>query len=52
MPSMKRPVRIVQRSTRDSLLINLPREDTGWNDGDVIRYEIVDADTILIKRMH
>ncbi len=52
MPIVKQPVRILQKSSKKAIFINLSEEDTGWRAGDVIKYEKVDDDTIILKRMH
>ncbi len=52
MPVMRNPIRIVQRASKASICITLSTDETGWHDGDVIRYEKQDEDTIILKRMH
>ncbi len=51
MPNIRQPIRIVQKSTKENLLINLPADETGWKVGDVIRFENQDEDTIILKRL-
>ncbi len=49
--AIKHPVRIVQRTTKNSLQINLPFNEGGWSDGDVVKFEQTDPDTIVIRRL-
>ncbi len=52
MPITRQPIRIAQRAAKQSIQITLPTDETGWVVGDVIKYEIKDEDTIVLKRMH
>ena len=45
-------VRILQKSSSSkSWLLSLPKDETGWDVGDVVRYKKVDDNTIVLKKL-
>lgn len=49
---MTTDVRILQKSSSSkSWLLSLPKDETGWNIGDVVRFKIIDDNTITLKRL-
>jgi len=49
---MTTEVRILQKSSSSkSWLLSLPKDETGWDVGDVVKYKIVDDNTIVLKKL-
>jgi len=49
---MSTEVRILQKSSSPkSWLLSMPKDETGWNVGDVVRYKIIDDNTIVLKKL-
>ncbi len=49
---MTTEVRILQKSSSSkSWLLSLPKDETGWDVGDVVRYKIIDDNTIVLKKL-
>ena len=44
-------IRIIQKSSsQKSMLISIPKE-TGWNAGDAVKFDKIDDNTIILKRL-
>lgn len=44
-------IRIIQKSTSPkSMIINLPKDEIGWDIGDAVKIDKVDDNTITLKR--
>ncbi len=49
---MSTNIRIIQKSSSlKSWLLSLPKDETGWDVGDVVRYEKINDNTITLKRL-
>lgn len=45
-------IRIIQKSTSPkSMIINLPKDEIGWDIGDAVKIDKVDDNTITLKRL-
>jgi hypothetical protein len=48
---MKALVRILQKDTNGRQKLSFPL-DVGWKVGDVVRYEKIDENSVVLKRLH
>ena len=45
-------IRIIQKATSPkSMILNLPKDEIGWDIGDAIKIEKVDDNTVTLKRL-
>lgn len=45
-------IRIIQKSSsKKSMIINLPKDEIGWDIGDAVKIDKVDDNTITLKRL-
>ena len=44
-------IRIIQKDSKGRQKLSFPLE-VGWNAGDVIKYEKIDENSVLMKRLH
>lgn len=45
-------IRIIQKSSSPkSMIINLPKDEIGWDIGDAVKIDKVDDNTITLKRL-
>jgi len=45
-------IRIIQKSSSPrSMIINLPKDEIGWDIGDAVKIDKVDNNTITLKRL-
>ncbi|HEY9245286.1 MAG TPA: hypothetical protein VIO11_00415 [Candidatus Methanoperedens sp.] len=51
MPKMKVKTRIVQNDSNGRQKLSFPIE-MGWNVGDVVQYEKIDENSVVLKRLH